>query len=40
MKEALILGGVCLACFWAISVVLFFVFLVKDFLEDMNENNH
>jgi len=40
MKELLILGGVCLACFWSVSVVVFCASLVKDLLEDMNENNH
>ena len=40
MKEVLIIGGVILVCFWAISVVVFLGCLLKDMLEETKEDEH
>ena len=40
MKEVLIIGGVILVSFWAISVVVFVACLIKDMLEEMKEDKY
>ena len=36
--QLLIVGGVTLSAFWVLSVICFFVFLIKDLLEDKDNN--
>ena len=39
MKEVLIIGGVILISFWAISVVVFLGCLLKDMLEEQDKDS-
>ena len=38
MKELAIITGICLASFWAISIVVFFAMLVHDMLRSEDED--
>jgi hypothetical protein len=38
MKEVAIIAGVCLASFWAVSIVVFFAMLVHDMLKSQDED--
>jgi len=40
MKELLIIGGITLVCFWAISSVIFIACLIKELLEEAKKDKY
>ena len=40
MKELLIIAGISLVCFWAISSVIFVAYLIKDLLEEAKKDKY